>query len=122
LPRETNIISDFLTDLWYTAEISTATIVVSLPSLKSLIFKATPMNTANTRSVPSRFPTFDHTLGPRVDEEIGQFGEDEIQLVHHCSRQSNLNPASRTYSNVGTQASKDDVKITAGATVYKEMV
>jgi hypothetical protein len=80
------------------------------------------MNTSNARSVPSGSLNFDHTLGPMVHGDIDQLGEDEIQLVLPCSRQSSLDPASRTQSKVGTQASKDLAKITTDATVYKELV
>jgi hypothetical protein len=110
---------------------ATATIVVSLPTLKPLIMKATPQNTSNrgisgyVHSGPRRSfnqPSFHGRMGgsSRACVEAGGVGDDEIQLVLQDSRKNSMSPTTRTISDEGTHDGKDTVKITTDVTVLRE--
>ncbi|KAH4101213.1 hypothetical protein HBI25_157810 [Parastagonospora nodorum] len=127
----TELVDDASGNLWYTAEMATATIVVSLPALKPLIMKATPQNTSNrgisgyVQSGPRRSfnqPSFHGRMGgsSRACVEAGGVGDDEIQLVLQDSRKNSMSPTDRTISDVGTHDGKDTVKITTDVTILRE--
>jgi hypothetical protein len=106
----------------------TATIVVSLPTLKPLIMKVTPTNTSNrgtsayVRSGPQKSfdPSHGHRATSRAHVEAGGFGDDEIQLVLQDSRKSSLSRTTRTTSEAGANDAKDTVKVTTNVTVVRE--
>jgi hypothetical protein len=106
-------------DLWCTAEMCTAIIVVSLPTLKPLIMRVTPTNTSNrsasgyVKSGPPRslsHPSRSHPQGRK-------FGDDEIELVLRESRKSSMT------TNATEIATKDSARSTTnGVVIMKEVV
>ncbi|OAF99249.1 uncharacterized protein CC84DRAFT_1222950 [Paraphaeosphaeria sporulosa] len=93
-------------NLWCTAEMCTANIVVSLPALKALIIRASPTNT----SAHSNTGYMQHRT-PRIFSEPSKSGEDEVELVVQDSGKVSLS-THRT-------ASANDVRVTTHVTVER---
>jgi hypothetical protein len=115
-------------DLWCTAEMCIATIVVSLPSLKALIMRKTPDNTnrsasgyvhsgpSGPRRSFSHHDTYrSHVRGGKSD------GDDEIELVFQGSRKSSTSPM-RNMSRTQVQDDKDAVRVTTDVTVVRDVL
>jgi hypothetical protein len=115
-----------------------ATIVVSLPTLKVLLVRATPtttssrsnngyMNsdskkhTATYGSYPGPRKSFTHLDTYRSHVQGGHSGDDEIELVFQDSRKSSASPT-RTTSAIGTQDEKDSVRVTTDVTVVRDVL
>jgi hypothetical protein len=105
-------------DLWCTAEMCTATIVVSLPTLKPLIMRVTPTNTWNrsaSRYVKSGPPrSLSHPSRSHPQKREG--GDDEIELVLRESRKSSMT------TNATEKAAKDSVRDTTNTVVVMREV
>ena len=108
-------------DAWCTAEMSTAVIVVSLPSLKTLIFRSTPTSTSN-RSTSGYMQTgsgkpISHGGGTSRSQIEGGKMDDEMELVF-LDRKSSLSLTGRTG---GTEAQdvKDAVMVTTNVTIMR---
>lgn len=104
-------------DLWCTAEMCTATIVVSLPTLKSLIIRRSPNNSSYPRSTDgylhhnaSAKPLSNHGTS-RSHVQGGRISDDELELVFQGSRKPSPSP-SRTTSSTEPQDAKDNVIVT----------
>jgi hypothetical protein len=130
--RPTSVLVLFLsstnttTDAWCTAEMCTAVVVVSLPSLKSLIVRTAPTNTSNRSNTgylqpgsgkpvsSSRDGTYTaHIQGGTVDEE-----EMELTLL---DRKASLTPTGTT-DETKTQDGKDNVIVTTNVTVTRDVL
>ncbi|KAF2448171.1 hypothetical protein P171DRAFT_207180 [Karstenula rhodostoma CBS 690.94] len=104
-------IDDASGNLWCTAEMCTANIVVSLPALKALITRATPPNTYAHSTTG-----FTQDKGPRIYSERRASIEDEIELVDQDSRRS-LSTTRTTSAHHNTSA--NDVRVTTQVTVER---
>jgi hypothetical protein len=103
----------------------TAVIVVSLPSLKSLIVRATPVNTSNRsntgylqagsgKTPGSSRPTYtSHIQGGTIDDE-------EMELTF-LDRKPSPTPTGTT-DETGVQSGKDNVIVTTDFTVTRDVV
>jgi hypothetical protein len=106
----------------------TATIVVSLPSLKPLIMRITPVNTSNRSNsgymnAASR-RSLSHPGVPRFYGHAAKSGDDEVELVRgelELSRKSSLSPTRNTSAIVGLDA-KDVVRVTTDIAVTREVL
>ncbi|KAH7392307.1 hypothetical protein DE146DRAFT_136229 [Phaeosphaeria sp. MPI-PUGE-AT-0046c] len=112
----TTAVDDASGNLWFTAEMATATIVVSLPALKPLIMKVTPHNTTHSEGHirSSQHQSLQHkhrTNGStRLGVENEELCDDEIQLVLQESRKTSLSATTRTINNVDRHESGGNVK------------
>jgi hypothetical protein len=116
--------SNIRTDAWCTAEMCTAIIVVSLPSLKSLIGRTTPVNTTNRSNtgylqagsgkIPgSSRPTYSsHIQGGTIDDE-------EMELTF-LDRKPSPTPTGTTDETGAAQSGKDSVIVTTNFTVTRD--
>ncbi|KAF2633928.1 hypothetical protein BU25DRAFT_427336 [Macroventuria anomochaeta] len=105
-------VDDASGNLWCTAEMCTATIVVSLPSLKALIVRSSSNNTTYPRSTNGYMqhagskPFSNH--GVSISHVQGvRISDDELELVFQGSR----NP-SRATSSTRPEDAKDNVIVT----------
>jgi hypothetical protein len=93
----------------------TAVIVVSLPTLKPLIMRITPVNTSNRSTSgyvnPGPRRSLSHPLKDR------KTGDDEIELVLQESRKSSL-----TTNATGAQEAKDGVRVTTNIAITREVI
>jgi hypothetical protein len=105
-------VDDATGNLWCTAEMCTATIVVSLPAMKALIVRASPNNSSYPRSTggyhqhPGSKPISNHGVS-RSHVQGGRISDDELELVFQGSR----NP-SRATSSTRQDDAKDNVMVT----------
>jgi hypothetical protein len=103
----------------------TAIIVVSLPSLKSLIARATPQNTSNRsntgylqagsgKTPGSSRPTYtSHIQGGTIDDE-------EMELTF-LDRKASPTPTGAT-DETGAQSGKDNVVVTTNIMVTRDVL
>ncbi|KAF1830240.1 hypothetical protein BDW02DRAFT_650792 [Decorospora gaudefroyi] len=114
-------IADADGNLWCTAEMSTAVIVVSLPSLKSLVARATPTNTTN-RSNTGYMPTGASSgkKGGTYTAHIqgGTVDEDEMELTF-LDRKASPTPTGTTGEH---EVGKDGVVVTTNVTVTRDVL
>jgi hypothetical protein len=94
-----------ISDLWYTAEMCTANIVVSLPTLKSLIIRATPVNT----SAYSNTSAYTRQKGPGMFSESFVSGDDDIELV---SSEANTSPTTTRSISQSRSMSATEIRMT----------
>jgi hypothetical protein len=104
----------------------TATIVVSLPSLKPLLIRITPVNTSNRSNSgymnAALGRSLSHPGAPRSYAHATKSRDDEVELVHReLSRKSSLSPT-RTTSGTEAQDAKDVVIITTDIAVTREVI
>jgi hypothetical protein len=97
----------------------TATIVVSLPTLKPLIMRVSPVNTSNRSNgyynVCSR-KSVGHPGAARSHAHAGRSGDDEVELVfRELSRKSST-------SGQGALDMKDGVRVTTDVTVTRDVL
>ncbi|KAF3007505.1 hypothetical protein E8E13_005560 [Curvularia kusanoi] len=106
-------VDDASGNLWCTAEMCTAVIVVSLPSLKTLIMRSSPNNSSYPRSTDGYLQhggsakPLSHQGQSRSHVQAGRISDDELELVFQGSR----NPSQITRSTT-QQDSKDNVMVT----------
>jgi hypothetical protein len=115
---------NFILDAWCTAEICTAIIVVSLPSLKTLITRASPTNTTD-RSTNGYVQTgsgkpYSHGRETgRSSHTRGGVMDDEVELVFLDRKPS---PAlTGTTSGTGKEDAKDAVMVTTNLTITRDV-
>lgn len=110
-------------DAWCTAEMCTAIIVVSLPTLKSLIVPSTPTNTVN-RSTNGYLQTgsarLSNTRGMNRSHVYGGEMEEEMELTF-LDRKPSSSPTTTT-AGTGTRDAKDFVMVRTDVTVTREGV
>jgi hypothetical protein len=106
----------------------TATIVVSLPSLKPLIMRIPPVNTSNRSNSgymnAASGRSLSHPGMPRSYGHATKSGDDEVELVHRereLSRKSSLSPIRDICAIVGQDA-KDVVRVTTDIAVMREIL
>jgi hypothetical protein len=92
-------------DLWYTAEMCTANIVVSLPTLKSLIIRSTSANT----SAYSDTSAYTRQKGPGTFSESVISGDDDIELF---SSEMNITPTTTRSRSRGRSMSENEIRMT----------
>ncbi|KAF2877700.1 hypothetical protein BDV95DRAFT_155473 [Massariosphaeria phaeospora] len=117
-------VDDASGNLWCTAELCTATIVVSLPALKTLIVRSTPTNTSN-RSTNGYMQTssgkaISRAGGTSRSYAHGGNREDEMELTF-LDRKPSLSPTGTT-TGTGTQDAKDGVIVTTDVTVTRDVI
>ncbi|KAL5371583.1 hypothetical protein DPSP01_014163 [Paraphaeosphaeria sporulosa] len=116
-------VDDASGNAWCTAEMSTAVIVVSLPSFKSLIVRSTPQNTYNRntngymqagskKSTSHAVMSKTHIQGGKMDDEV------ELVFLH---RKSSPSPF-RTTSGSGPEDAKDAVMVTTHVTITRDVL
>ena len=110
-----------IADAWCTAEMCTAVIVVSLPSLKPLIVRTTPTNTSN-RSTNGYLQAgsgkpISHRAGTVTSHIQGGHADDEMELTF-LDRKVSPTPTSTT----GGQDGKDAVTVTTNVTVTRDVL
>ncbi|KAF9697424.1 hypothetical protein EKO04_004622 [Ascochyta lentis] len=108
-------VDDASGNLWCTAEMCTATIVVSLPALKALVVRSSPQNTSyrsndGYMNAGSSKPLSNHGIS-RSHVQGGRISDDELELVFQGSRKPSTS-ASRTTSATEPQDLKDNVMVT----------
>lgn len=107
-------VDDASGNLWCTAEMCTATIVVSLPALKVLVIRSSPNNTGYHSSygyvnaAPGNTPS-NHGVS-KSHVQGGRISDDELELVFQGSRKTSPSP-SRT-SSTGRHDAKENVMVT----------
>lgn len=106
----------------------TATIVVSLPMLKPLLMRITPLNTSNRSNSAYKNADSRKSNGlPGPGRSYGQArltGDDEVELVLRElreSRKSSLSQA-RTASASDIQDSKDGVRVTTDFGITRDVL
>jgi hypothetical protein len=103
----------------------TATIVVSLPSLKPLIMRISPEITSNRSTsgnmIVGNRRSLSHPGPARSYAQARKIGDDEMELVLRESRKSSLSPT-RTTTATGVHDSKDAVRVTTDVTVTRDML
>jgi hypothetical protein len=110
-------------DLWCTAEMCTAVIVVSLPSLKALLIKPTPTNTSNRSNSGYLKAESNKTIGSKgingYSSHIeGGTMDDEIELTF-LDRKVSPTPTGTT-DETRVQDGKDNVVVTTRYTVTRD--
>ncbi|USP74694.1 hypothetical protein yc1106_01968 [Curvularia clavata] len=110
-------------DLWCTAEMCTAVIVVSLPFFKSLIMRSSPSNTNRSNTGYISGPS--HRIDPSGLETYtshvrGGPSEDELELTFQ-DRKGSPTPTGTTDEG-RTQDGKDNVIVTTNVTVTRDML
>lgn len=109
-------------DAWCTAEMSTAIIVVSLPSLRALIIRSTPTNTAN-RSTNGYMktswgrPTTSKGGTARSHNQDGRM-DDEMELTF-VARKPSPSPTGTT-TGTETRDAKGTIVETTSVTITRE--
>jgi hypothetical protein len=104
----------------------TAVVVVSLPSLKSLIIRTTPTNTANRSNTGylnpgSGKPVISSRSGTYTARiEGGTVDEEELELTF-LERKASLTPTGTT-DETKTQDGKDTVIVTTDVTVTRDLL
>ncbi|KAJ4311076.1 hypothetical protein N0V94_008128 [Neodidymelliopsis sp. IMI 364377] len=111
-------VDDASGNLWCTAEMCTANIVVSLPALKALIASSSPTNTSYRSTdgymhAGSSKPLSGRNHGvSRSHVQGGRISDDELELVFQGSRKPSVSPSRSTNTTTGTQDVKDNVMVT----------
>lgn len=115
-------VDDATGNLWCTAEMCTAVIVVSLPSLKVLVIRSSTNNSSYLRSTDgyiqqvggSAKPLSNNQGTSRSHVQGGRISDDELELVFQGSRDPSRNPsrATRSTTNQDSSDSKDSVMVT----------
>jgi hypothetical protein len=104
----------------------TAVVVVSLPSLKSLIVQTTPTNTANRSNTgylqPGSGKPVSSSRGGTYTARIqgGTVDEEEMELTF-LNRKASLTPTGTT-DETKTQDGKDNVIVTTNVTVTMDVL
>jgi hypothetical protein len=125
-----------VSDLWCTAEMCIATIVVSLPTLKVLILRSMPTTTSsrsNNGYMNSDSKNHLETIGSRgrrkslsrLDTyrshvEAGPV-DDEIELVLQDSRKSSMS-STRKIDTLGVQDDREGVRVTTNVTIVRDVL
>ena len=109
-----------------TAEMCTASIVVSLPALKALIARSSPANTSYRSTdgyihADSGKPLSNKHGTSRSHVQGGAISDDELELVFQGSRKPSPRP-SRATSTTEAHDAKDNVMVTTDWTVTMHAV
>jgi hypothetical protein len=97
-------------DLWCTAEMCTANIVVCLPALKALVISSTPVNTlVNSNSGYIRHKGPGMFSGSKISG-----GDDEIELV---SSEVRMSPSTTRSPSENRSMRLNDIRVTTGIAV-----
>ncbi|CAG5179634.1 uncharacterized protein ALTATR162_LOCUS9384 [Alternaria atra] len=119
-------VSDAIGNAWCTAEMCTAVVVVSLPSLKPLIVRTTPMHTANRSNTgylqPGSGKPVSSSRGGTYTARIqgGTVDEEEMELTF-LDREASLTPTGTT-DETKTQDGKDNVIVTTNVAVTRDVL
>jgi hypothetical protein len=121
-------VDDASGNLWCTAEMCTANIVVSLPALKALIVRSSPTNTSyrstdGYMNAGSSKPLSGHNHGiSRSHVQGGRISDDELELVFQGSRKPSPSPSRTTSTTTAPQDVKDNVMVTTDWSVTTHAV
>jgi hypothetical protein len=119
--------ADHIADAWCTAEMSTAVIVVSLPSLKALIVRATPNNTSNRstngymRGSIKHISHGGHGGGTFRSHIEGGRMDDEVELVS-LDRKPSSSPIGTTREKEMVDGKEKAVTVTTNVTVMRDVL
>ncbi|KAH4966427.1 hypothetical protein HBI78_094990 [Parastagonospora nodorum] len=106
-PQGDNFIDDASGNLWCTAEMCTATIVVSLPMLKPLLMRITPLNTSDRSNSAYKNADSRKSNGlPGAARSYGQArltGDDEVELVLRELRESRKSSLSQARTAIASE-------------------
>jgi hypothetical protein len=110
-------------DAWCTAEMCTGIIVVSLPSLKSLIIQPTPKNTVDRSTngyLQNGSAKLSNTRGTNRSHIYGGEMDEEMELTYLDRRPSPSPTITTVETGAGTQDAKDSVMVRTDVTVTRE--
>ncbi|CAG5137584.1 uncharacterized protein ALTATR162_LOCUS159 [Alternaria atra] len=119
-------VSEAIGNAWCTAEMCTAVIVVSLPSLKSFIARTTPAHTANRSNTGyiqtgSGKPVSSSRGGTYTSHiQDGTVDHEEMELTF-LDRRASPTPTGTT-DETRTQDGKDNVMVTTNVTVTRDVL